>query len=79
MSVSLWTSATEKEICGERMKIKELKDLLNTIIPSDDVLVTSVVKVVIDGKDYEVEGVTYNHTLFETEGENLMLYGRVKE
>ena len=61
------------------MKIKELKDLLNTIFPSDSALVDSVIKVVVDGKDYEIEGITYNHSLFETEGECLTIFAKGKK
>lgn len=57
------------------MTIKELKDLLNTIMPSNDVLVSSVIKVVgEDGKEYDIDGITYNHVIFDSEGENLMIF-----
>lgn len=57
------------------MTIKELKDLLNTIIPANDVLVKSEVVIITNNGVAEVKGLQYAHSLGEdSESESLQLF-----
>lgn len=45
------------------MKIKELKDFLSTVIPSNDILVKSNVQLYDGHKTYDVESMNYAHAI----------------
>lgn len=56
------------------MTVKELKDLLNTIVPANDVLVKSEVLIITKNGVAKVNGIQYVHSLGETEEESLQLF-----